>query len=120
MSFMDLVELQKDLRRIPVVELETPTVVHSSIFFFSSLLLLKRYFSKTKISFIVYLTASGCDSYFLLFIYFSFVLDFCVFMWTSTLFLCTPISQHFYFDLVLSNIFSFLFAYSIHCTYLHI
>ena len=24
---MDLVELQKDLRRIPVVELETPTVV---------------------------------------------------------------------------------------------
>jgi hypothetical protein len=26
-SFMDLVDLQKDLRRIPVVELETPTVV---------------------------------------------------------------------------------------------
>lgn len=28
-SFMDLVDLQKDLRRIPVVELETPTVVRT-------------------------------------------------------------------------------------------
>ena len=110
MSFMDLVELQKDLRRIPVVELETPTVVHSSIFS-SSLPLLKRYFSKTKMSFIVYLTASGCDSYFLLFIYFSFVLNFCVFMWTSTLFLCTPISLNSYFGLVLP-IFS-LFALNV-------
>ena len=27
---MDLVDLQKDLRRIPVVELETPTVVRTS------------------------------------------------------------------------------------------
>ena len=35
MSFMDLVELQKDLRRIPVVELETPTVVRSYIFYSS-------------------------------------------------------------------------------------